>query len=734
MKAHFKHKVLNANCKYSIRQKNLNVEDEDTLKTIEKHENISWHNAWQKIALKINCEVRGIGGDSRPRDIGCATTGNIVELQHSRIKSVEFQERNKTVPNVATWIFDATEVPIFVYSKFRIDGLQVYFCCDEFRETYVTDSKKVQVLFHCSDGKLRQACYDSAVKIVLSDSSEFFVRVLHDISQAGVKNLSYFFRDKWPLQDWPAKVNRTIRVVLDPIRVLSEEGREIVDKIHRESFMTIPVDPLTIYNAPPGAGKTTALKSAIRAWTSFPHNKKILVIVFNKSNQLLLQNELAKYKGCCVKTLDALCFQGVPRKFDGDGEARTAEFHVNFNDWKFVKTYVSHCKSTQDILIKMKNGGGAGSANIVQHRLTHPRAKHTICMKHKNLMKRSLEDTKNKDWDASLDTFPIQDIIYNVSTFAARRYVCDRDCHLTKIFQKYDIILVDEMQDLSSSQEMRLIQQAECPIVMVGDYDQTINDFRHIVDHSECNETGPCKMPPECKPVNLPTAIEWYNTYRLDSLTVKWLEDLTGKRMFSHRNKDEICTLKFSNKITHNNTLTICRFNITAIRIAIQFQNKGIRVINGTEMSRNLDSDYKKISPEAKKRFGQKQKNNPRTDCILELQQSGRFENVISMLHKKNISLCDVQSGNFLAVTVVHQIKGFECDHVAVHEEFIHCAEKETENFPQKRCERNCLLVALSRHRKSLVILKDIVLPTIDTEKASPLETIHPRHLDIFKE
>ena len=33
------------------------------------------------------------------------------------------------------------------------------------------------------------------------------------------------------------KVNRTICAVLDPIRVLSEEGREIVDKIHRESFM-----------------------------------------------------------------------------------------------------------------------------------------------------------------------------------------------------------------------------------------------------------------------------------------------------------------------------------------------------------------------------------------------------------------------------------------------------------------------------------------------------------------
>jgi len=256
------------------------------------------------------------------------------------MSSVEFPERNRTVPNMATWIFDATEVPNFVYSKFRIDGRQDYFCCDEFRETYVADSGKVQVLFHCSDGKLRQACHDSAVKIVLSDSSEFFVRVLHDISEAGVKNLSYFFKDKWPLRDWPAKVNRAIRAVLDPIRVLSEEGREIVDRIHRESFMTIPVDPLTIYNAPPDAGKTTALKSAIRAWTSSPHNKKILVIVFDKSNQLILQKELEKYKGRCVKTLDALCFQGVPRSFDEEGEECAAEFHGNFSDWKFVKTNV----------------------------------------------------------------------------------------------------------------------------------------------------------------------------------------------------------------------------------------------------------------------------------------------------------------------------------------------------------------------------------------------------------
>jgi len=735
IKAHFKHKVANERCQYSIRQTKkanvANVDEEEGPVATGKHDNFSWHRGWQSLACKSNCEVRGIGGDSRPRDVGCATTGNIVELQHSRMSGVEFQERNRTVPNTATWIFDATEVPTFAYEKFRIDGQQVYFCCDEFRETYATGSGKVRVLFHCSDGKLRQACCDSAVKIVLLDSSELFVRLLHDVSAAVLETLSHFFEDKWPLQDWTARSPQAIRTVLDPIRVLSEEGRDVVDKIHRESFMTIPVTPLTIYSAPPGAGKTTALKSAVRAWTSFPLCKRILVIVFNKSNQLLLQKELAQYKTCTVRTLDALCFQGVPRQFDEEGEECAAEFHANFSDWKFVKTYVPHCKSTQDILIKLKSGGGAGSSDIVHHRLTHPRAKHTLCMKHKRLFKRCSDDATAKDWDASLDTFPMQDIVRDVATFTARRYVCDRDGHLTRLFRRYDIILVDEMQDLMSSQELRLIRQAECPIVMVGDYDQTINDFRHEMDYSTCCRTARCKLPPEDKPQDLPPVIEWYNTYRLDALTVNWLEDLTGKRMFSRRKKDEVCTLKWSSTVIHANTLTVCRFNMTAIRIAIKFQGDGMRVINGAQLSKNLETDARKLSPEARKRFKEKDPNDTRTDFILELEQSGKLQGVIAMLHRQDISLCDVNSGGFLAVTVVHQIKGFECDHVAAHQEFIQCALDESTARPESRCERNCLLVAFSRHRKSLVILRDIVAPASDVQEPPPAQTRDDTQFDL---
>jgi hypothetical protein len=344
-------------------------------------------------------------------------------------------------------------------------------------------------------------------------------------------------------------------------------------------------------------------------------------------------------------------------------------------------------------------------------------------MKHKKLFKRYADDATNKEWDASLDTFPIQDIVRDVATFTARRYVCDRDCLLKKLFRKYDIIMVDEMQDLASGQEMRLIRQAECPIVMVGDYDQTINDFRHEMDYSECCKTGCCALPPEDKPQDMPPVIEWYNTYRLDALTVKWLEDVTGKRMFSHRKKDEVCTLKWSSKMLHANTLAVCRYNITVIRMAIKFREKDMRVINGAQLSKNLETEAKRITPEARQKFKEKKQTEGRINFILDLEQSGKLQSVVAMLLKQDISLGDVNSGKFLAVTVVHQIKGFECDHVAVHQEFIQSAEKESMEFPEKRCERNCLLVAFSRHRKSLVILSDIVVPPVDVQQNPPVQT-----------
>ena len=50
-------------------------------------------------------------------------------------------------------------------------------------------------------------------------------------------------------------------------------------------------------------------------------------------------------------------------------------------------------------------------------------------------------------------------LVKSGSTHSAMRYVCDKDNLLTTLLDNYDVILVDEMQDLSSAQDLRLIMR-----------------------------------------------------------------------------------------------------------------------------------------------------------------------------------------------------------------------------------------------------------------------------------
>jgi len=48
-------------------------------------------------------------------------------------------------------------------------------------------------------------------------------------------------------------------------------------------------------------------------------------------------------------------------------------------------------------------------------------------------------------WTAKTTTFPINKIVDAKSTFAARRFVCDRDS-LAKNFANFDVVIYDEYQ------------------------------------------------------------------------------------------------------------------------------------------------------------------------------------------------------------------------------------------------------------------------------------------------
>jgi len=661
------------------------------------------------------------------------------KIQFRDTKSTTLQE-NTT--EHTTIIFDATQVEIYKYCAFSHQKRQLFFCVDEFGEN--TDSART--FFHCSDHIVRQSCHTTPVTIHCG-GRDMVVRFLTET----VAHSDNLFET-----NHIEKVQTQCQMVVNfqhPIQVLSQQGRLFVDSVHRNAFETFPSEKITVYNAIPGAGKTTSLKAAVRAWKG----KKVLVIVFNKSNQDALQNELKGRTGCVVKTLDALCASSIPRKSDNnhcsadeghesdtDTNAQTKipkdqnpestkkvtdsasdeqlsdeseedcandseysepdedndVFDPIFSDTSFVK---SHFPSW-DHREKLYHAGGVGSASMIQHRLTHPRSTPTICKFHQRLSMEKLSST-SKPWQGDVNSFPIKKIIDSKSTFAARRYICDRDLKLVHTFSTFDLIICDEYQDiLGSEQELRLLRQAKCPIVFIGDYNQTINNFRHVVSDTHCAKHLKCSFPVETSSHDKMEHIEWYCTFRLDPLTTAFLEDVTGVRMHSMRTAPG--QIVWNTIPSAPDTLIMCRTNENVIKMAIKFQKRGIRVVAGARIAGQLKaasvfSSMRGMGGLAKK-----------------LQKDGQLQSVINMLTKQEIDIKTLALGGFLAVSTVHMLKGFEYTNCAVHNDILDHAHEETMSKSRDHSERNILLVSFSRHQQSLTIMVDI-LPAIPIDTAS---------------
>ena len=645
----------------------LNCPEQQVTRTVDNKisdsnaENTQWAHTWN------NCTDE--------------TDKSFVNFETECMSSVAFQ--SKYFNSVEYCVFNATGSVLYEYCDFLCKGKQVFFCEDQLHEEY----KGGRCFFQCSDGKIRETCCDSVVRIRIPESHDVSVRILRDSECSLIARLEC----KWT----HGCTNKTLKI-LHPVKVMSTQGRDTMDQIHRELFYKFPVKPITIYNAPPGAGKTTAMKKAVRSWG----NKKTLIIVYNKANQEALMDEMKDCVFCTVKTLDALCMAATTNRFGG--EDNTDDFDEDGSDKSFVKRHFPRW----DPRDKIKHGGGKMSSSIVTHRLTHPRAACTICKVHKRLSMVNSKDAVDSAWNASLIAPPIYNVVKNITTFASRRYLCDRDSKLVKIFDKYDVVLVDEMQDLNSEQEMRLIQQAPCPVVMVGDFNQTINDFRHTVNTNACDHKEHCVLPSECKTLDLSIVVEWYNTFRLDSLSVHWLEDMTGKRMQSARPPDHCALISWSSVIKHpKETLIICRKNESVVAEAIRYtQNASvIRVINGKRVALLL----KTAASDQNQRGGMSQ-------LAEKLKKDNLLSQTLQMLHDSDISLNTLKSGNFLAVGTVHQLKGFEYNHVAIHRDVFDGADKEKQSNSAfcDNTERNSLFVSLTRHKLSLTILYDII-PTM---------------------
>ena len=610
----------------------------------------SWHASWQ--ALGLHTEVLGIGDDiRRPRDLGCVETNAILELQHSPISTEEFSARNAGVA-FATWIFDATTANLMQY-KYADD---VWFCLDQFHQTYPTGGTR-RVLFHCADRQLYQTMCDGPLCIEVNGETRH-VRLLTKLDSTARYQLDHFLGANWPLQKWDdSPVAEAPVLVSTPIRVLGENGRFEVDQIHRNYMYRPPREPCTVILAPPGAGKTTAILEMIRKW-----RLRVLVITFNAATKETMQQRISQARlRADTRTIDSLCYEAC-----GHPEL------MKWSDWELCCTFWERSAHTKF----NRNGGGRRAHNIVDFRFRHPRATHVICKKHQRL------GMKGHPWDAGFSSYPMHHIVQGnykgkgCMTHAACRYICDRDGLLKTKLDKYDVVLVDEMQDLMSAQEQRLIFQANTPVVLVGDLMQAINNFR---DDPPC---AVCQLEQEDAP-KLPRAIEWYGTWRLDSFTARFIEERFGRRMHSYRAVGEDSEVYWKDDIVYAPTLVMCRYNKHVVEMATRFQS--MRVVNGEMLAKKLVTASKDDSMVT-----------PMAEYAHQLLQDDKLEDVCEMLRKRDIRLSDVQ--NVAAVTTVHQAKGFEYDHCAVHADLLDASTED---------ERNISFVAFTRHKKSLVVLHD---------------------------
>lgn len=654
--AHYRHVTSSASCKLSVHDQQKRHREGDN--SCDNNKKSPWHITWQntgKIQWPERYEARNIGGDPRPRDLGNIATGEVIEFQHSYISGSEYTARCDTASRIV-WVFDATNCPLFRYVLDR-DGL--FFCQDTYKEEFETSDSRC-VLFHCSDGHLYRAIVAAPVYLEIAPDNFGHFRVLRRLQEMdwGHTMLDEFLGTSWPLEQ-----HSLVQAELwkSHIRVLGAYGRELLDQVHRSYLDDIPVQPLTIITAPPGAGKTTAIVDAMHAWQCARADIQMLVLTFNTSARDTMRAALCR-KGVTAKamTLDGVCFQAVNGKGD--------DFLGELTDKKLCTTYWPKT----DYQTKQRCGG-YGSAAILEFCLRHPNTDATICNFHSKLTKYKVHGSK---WSASPDSFPSCKIVDKLQTFAARRYVCDRDTLLGPVLDKYDVVVVDEMQDCMGGQERRLLAQTTKPVVMIGDPMQQIYGFR---DDSQCQK---CQLHAEPVPP-LIDAIEWYGTWRLDATTAAFVEERFNRLLYSYQPIDNKADIVWAPEPRYSNTLLLCRSNESVVDCLQQY--KGLRVLQGQKLSERIQAAARDASM-----------RHPMARYARSL--GDEIRSVCKLLQECHIdSLDNIDTMNI--VCTVHQAKGFECDHVAVHSNLL--------NPENDEAECNISFVAFTRHRRSLTILSE---------------------------
>ena len=156
-----------------------------------------------------------------------------------------------------------------------------------------------------------------------------------------------------------------------------------------------------------------------------------------------------------------------------------------------------------------------------------------------------------------------------------------------------------------------------------------------------------------------------------------------GRRMYSYRACDDTAECYWKDELVYEKTLVMCRYNRNVIVTAIRYPS--IRIVSGDTLAKSLNAASKDTSMVT-----------PMAQYTQELDAKGALDAVCEMLRDRSVNLADVR--DMAAVSTVHQVKGFEYDHCAVHSDLM---------SPGSDDERNISFVAFTRHKKSLAVMAE---------------------------
>ena len=237
---------------------------------------------------------------------------------------------------------------------------------------------------------------------------------------------------------------------------------------------------------------------------------------------------------------------------------------------------------------------------------------------------------------------------------------------------------------------------------------QAINGFR---DEPPCKD---CELYSEATPT-LPPVIEWYGTYRLDDRTAGFLEERFGRRMISLRRhsalteKVQIC---WQTKPQFEHSLILCRCNTSVLRLLLELPNS--RVANGMRLSELLRHFAKQESNNEDSHDDLPNRSDKSFKRFVSEIDEEQLQDILQRLEERDLTIDRFDTQCDHLITTVHQAKGFECEHVALHHELHdqkYIEEEADEDMSEENEkvdeEQNIRYVAFSRHTKSLTLLME---------------------------